>query len=122
MTDLDPAPGTPEHVRLTVPAEADLVQVVRVAVRIVAGRAGCSDDARSRLQAAAGAAFFQLLEPSEHGGTVVITLTALPERMLVELRSTGSMGTAIDHSAVVGLADGHEVSDDGQALRVWAIC
>ena len=112
--------STPEPVRLSVPAEADLVQVVRVAVRVVAGRAGCSDDARSRLQAAAGAAFFQVIDRAPSGATVVVTLTAEPDRMVVELRSATPRDGVIDPAAVIGLADGHEVSEDGLAIRVWA--
>lgn len=108
----------PQVIRLTVPGEADFVQVVRVAVRVVAGRAGCSDDARSRLQAAVGAAFFAVLDHAGPGGSVAAVLRFGEDRMEVEV-GTGQPTAAVDPAAVVGLADGCQLSADGRALTVW---
>lgn len=108
----------PQVIRLSVPAEADFVQVVRVAVRVVAGRAGCSDDARSRLQAAVGAAYFGVLDRARPEASIAATLRIGDARIEVELR-TEDPSSAVDPAAVVGLADGCQVSAGGHGLTVW---
>jgi len=115
-----PAPDT--TIRLRVPAEEDFVSLLRATVRVVAGRLGCSDDARSRLQAATGRAFFALLEDATTiGGTVSLTVTWDDERVAAEVRcdpppSSPVLATVDAHH---DLADGHELLDDGRALRLW---
>jgi hypothetical protein len=108
----------PQVIRLAVPAEADFVQVVRIAVRVVAGRAGCSDDSRSRLQAAVGAAYFAVLDRALPDAPVAATLRISEERVEVEVR-TEQPTSALDPAAAVGLADGCQLSADGRALTVW---
>src|SRR3546814_12610611 len=67
--------GAPTTIRLTVPAAPDHLHVLRIAVRVVAGRAGCRDDARSRRQAAGGAGFFEPVDRAAPEGTVLAELT-----------------------------------------------
>ena len=94
----------------------------RNAVRVVAGRVGCSDDARSRLQAGTGRAFFALLEDAATiGGTVSLAVTWDEERVTAEVRcepppSSPVLTTVDSHH---DLADGHELLDDGRSLRLW---
>src|SRR3546814_9491121 len=76
--------GAPTTIRLTVPAAPDHLHVLRIAVRVVAGRAGCSDDARSRLQAAVGAGFFEPVDRAAPEGTVLAELTSDEGRMRSE--------------------------------------
>lgn len=111
----------PTAIRLAVPAQPDFVQVVRVAVRVVAGRAGCSDDARSRLQAAVGTAFFELIDRSTADARVIATLTDGGGRLFAEL-SAEPRSSPLDPTSVAGLADGHELADDARALRLWVAC
>lgn len=92
--------------------------MVRVAVRVAAGRAGCSDDARSRIQAAVGTAFFALVERSEGDVQVLTTLSLEAGRLTVELR-TDPPATGIDTTALAGVADGHELLDEGLCLQLW---
>lgn len=113
-----PAPVDSELVRLTVPARQEFVQVVRVGVRVAAGRAGCSDDARSRIQAAVGTAFFALVERSNDDVQVLTTLSLEPGRLSVEMRTDPPMA-GIDTTALAGVADGHEVLDEGLCLQLW---
>lgn len=119
MTD---ASAPDSVIRLRVPAEEDYVSLLRATVRVVAGRLGCSDDARSRLQAATGRAFFALLEdPATIGGTVCLTVTWDDARVTAEVRCdpapTVPVLTSVD--AHHELADGHELLDEGRALRLW---
>lgn len=85
---IDDAPATAvsgDVVRLTVPAEADFVAVVRLTVQAIAARSGCTDDARSRLRAAVGSAFFELAHEVGAGGTVRVELQVDPARVVVDL-------------------------------------
>ena len=107
-----------ETIRLTVPAQPEFVQVVRVAVRVVSGRAGCSDDARSRLQAAVGAAFFEVVDRVDGSSHVATKLVVEPERIVIELTAE-PRSLALDPTSVAGLADGHELADDGRTLCLW---
>lgn len=86
--------GTDDVVRLTVPSEADFVAVVRLTVQAVAARAGCTDDARSRLRAAAGAAFFELAAEAGPSGSVVVELRTEGERVGVDLTAVPPGGAA----------------------------
>lgn len=79
-------------VRLTVPAEADHVAVVRLTVQAIAARSGCSDDARSRLRAAVGTAFFELVHEVGAGGAVRVELQVDPDRLVVDLTGLTSSG------------------------------
>ena len=120
MADADPAPDA--VIRLRVPAVEDHVSLLRATVRVVAGRVGCSDDARSRLQAGTGRAFFALLEDAATiGGTVTLTVTWDDERVAAELACdpppSSPVLTSID--AHHDVADGHELLDDGRAVRLW---
>jgi hypothetical protein len=72
-------------VRLTVPAEADFVAVVRLTVQAIAARAGCTDDERSRLRAAAGTAYFEAAADAGPEGTVLVELHTEGHRVLVGL-------------------------------------
>lgn len=112
--------GAPTTIRLTVPAAPDHLHVLRIAVRVVAGRAGCSDDARSRLQAAVGAGFFELVDRAAPEGTVLAELTSDEGRMAVRLTSPGS--SAPDPTSIAGLADGHHLDDAAGSLQVWVAC
>jgi hypothetical protein len=120
VADADPEPDA--VIRLRVPAVQDHVSLLRATVRVVAGRVGCSDDARSRLQAGIGRAFFALLEDAATvGGTVTLTVTWDDERVTAQLACepppTSPVLTAID--AHHDVADGHELLDDGRAVRLW---
>lgn len=116
-------PAQPEAViRLRVPAEEDFVSLLRATVRVVAGRVGCSDDARSRLQAGVGRAFFALLEDAATVGAVAsLTITWDDARVCAEVACepppASPVLTAID--AHHDVADGHALLDDGRALRLW---
>ncbi|MGV3760737.1 MAG: hypothetical protein ACO1PW_14510 [Actinomycetota bacterium] len=117
------AAAEPEAViRLRVPAEEDYVSLLRATVRVVAGRVGCSDDARSRLQAGVGRAFFALLEDAATvGATAGLTVTWDERRVSAEVACdpppASPVLTTIDSHH--DLADGHELLDDGRALRLW---
>lgn len=108
----------PDVIRLAVPARPEFVQVLRVAVRVVAGRAGCSDDVRSRLQAAVGAAFFEAVDRGEPGARIVALLEPRDDRMAVAL-GLDPRASALDPTAIAGVADGHELLDGGHRLRLW---
>jgi hypothetical protein len=62
-------------IRLTLPAQADFVSVLRVAVRVVSTRAGCDDDTRSRLQATAGSTFFVMLDGTATEAAIEVVFT-----------------------------------------------
>ncbi len=86
-------PAVPtDVVRLTVPAEADYVAVVRLTVQAIAARSGCTDDARSRLRAAVGAAFFELVHEVGTGGAVRVELQVDPTRLVVDLAGRAPSG------------------------------
>ena len=111
--------GTPddlEPVRLTVPAQPDFVTLLRVTARVVAGRVGLADDARSRLQAAVGDAFFTMLNGAESTSAIVATLHAMAGSVVIEL--TGARAP-VRHDEVLALGDGHELRRDGATLRFW---
>ena len=108
----------PYVIRLAVPARPEFVQVLRVAVRVVAGRAGCSDDVRSRLQAAVGAAFFEAVDRAEAGARIDAVLEPRDDRMAVVL-GLEPRASALDPTAIAGVADGHELLDAGHRLRLW---
>lgn len=122
MQSMSDPPAADAVIRLRVPAEEDYVTLLRAAVRVVAGRVGCSDDARSRLQAGTGRAFFALLEDAGTiGGQVGLTVTWDDDRVTAEVRcepqpSSPVLTTVDSHH---DLADGHELLDDGRALRLW---
>jgi len=112
----DSAGGGP--IRLLVPAEVDFVQVVRVAVRILAGRAGCSDDARTRLQAAVGAAFFASLERVGPDAQVSITLEIEATRVAVTVAAPNVPASTHDPHLLGGIADGAALDELGNP-QVW---
>jgi hypothetical protein len=97
---------------LTVPGEPDFVTLVRIAARIVAGRAGHDADARSRLQAKAGAAFFALTGGASTGTTVVV-------RLLVEEEAVGiELAVELDDAPLaVKRLDAAGIAHDGAADR-----
>jgi hypothetical protein len=109
-------------IRLRLPAQDDFVSLARATVRVVAGRVGCSDDARSRLQAATGQVFFALLDAL--GGTpatVTLTLTWTPDRVTASLASSPAPpdGALAPLDTLGDLADGHELVDHGHAVHLW---
>jgi hypothetical protein len=83
-------------IRLTVPTEPDFVAVVRLTVQAVAARCGCTDDARSRLVAAAGSAFFDLAVEAGSGGSVLVELHTDDDRVLVDLTARPAPGNGDD--------------------------
>ncbi len=109
---------TVEPIRLTVPAQADFVSVLRVASRALAGRAGRRDDARTRLQAAVGTAFFAIVEGAPADSSVVAVLSPGPERVELTLL-VDPAGTPLDPAHVANLGVEHELSPDGRSLRLW---
>lgn len=118
----DDAPDPAAVIRLRVPAEEDYVSLLRATVRVVAGRVGCSDDARSRLQAGVGRAFFALLEDAATvGATATLTVTWDEDRVVAEVTCDPAPAspvlTTIDSHH--DMADGHELFDDGRAVRLW---
>lgn len=105
-------------IRLTVPAQPDFVAVLRVAARVLAGRAGREDDARTRLQAAVGAAFFAITERGRSTGVVVAELRSDADR--VEITLLVEAGTpGLEPADVVDLGTDHELSPDGRSLHLW---
>jgi len=106
-----------DEIRLTVPAEVDYVSVLRVATRVVAGRAGFDDDGRSRLLAAAGAAFFALVRDAAATGSVTSLMRTSRHRVVLEL--SASSANPLDPDAVVDIGDGHELLDGARTLRFW---
>jgi hypothetical protein len=83
-------------IRLTVPAELDFVAVVRLTAQAVAARCGCTDDARSRLVAATGSAFFELADETGPGGSVLVELHTDDDRVLVELTARPAPGDGVE--------------------------
>jgi hypothetical protein len=103
-------------IELTVPGEADFVTLVRIAARIVAGRAGRDADARSRLQAEAGAAFFALTEATPPGATVTIRLQVADDEVRIELALEVDDPTlALKRLDQAGI--GHDAAADGRTVR-----
>lgn len=101
---------------LTVPGEPDFVTLVRIAARIVAGRAGRDADARSRLQADAGAAFFALAEGAP-AGTTVVTRMLVDEgdvriELAVELDDPALAVKRLDEAGIV-----HDAAASGGTVR-----
>jgi len=108
-------------IQLRVPAQPDLVSVLRVAARVVAGRAGTSDDARTRLQAAVGRTFFALLEGWSDAQVVTMRLRPAPDRVIVELTADGQ-GQPSGLASLVAredLGDGRELASRGRVVRLW---
>jgi hypothetical protein len=101
-----------------VPAVADFVSVLRVASRVLAGRAGRRADARTRLQASVGTAFFAIVERSAPGTSVVTLLAADADRVELTFLLDPS-GEPLTPDAVAGLVTDHELSPDGRSLRLW---
>lgn len=105
-------------IRLTVPAQPDFVAVLRVAARVLAGRAGREDDPRTRLQAAVGTAFFAITERVGSTGVVVAELRADADRVeMTLLVEPGAPGLDPDDTSMLGTD--HELSPDGRSLRLW---
>ncbi len=105
-------------IRLTVPAQPDFVAVLRVAARVLAGRAGREDDARTRLQAAVGTAFFAITERVGSTGVVVAELRSDIERVeMTMLVDPGAPG--LEPADVADLGTEHELSADGRSLQLW---
>lgn len=101
---------------LTVPGEPDFVTLVRIAARIVAGRAGRDADARSRVQADAGTAFFALAEGAPAGTTVVTHLLVDESAVRIELAVELDDPTlAVKRLRAARIL--HELSADGRTLR-----
>ncbi len=101
---------------LKVPSEPDFVTLVRIAARIVAGRAGQDADSRSRLQADVGTAFFALTEGAPDGRTVSTRLRVGDEAVRIELAVDLDDPTlAAKRLDTAGI--GHETSADGRTLR-----
>jgi hypothetical protein len=116
-----PSNRASEVVRLRVSAHPDLVPVVRAAARIVAGRAGGDDDARSRLQAAVGQAFFAVLEAWSDSEHVVVRLLPSADRITAELTADGTRRPSGLDALVErgGLGDGQELAGRGRTVRLW---
>lgn len=105
-------------IRLSVPATADFVSVLRVASRVLAGRAGRRADARSRLQAAVGTAFFAIVDRAAPGTSVVTLLAADADKVELTFLLEPS-GEPLTSAALAGLVTDHELSPDGRTLRLW---
>lgn len=105
-------------IRLTVPAQPDFVAVLRVAARVLAGRAGREDDARTRLQGAVGTAFFAITRRVGPSGVVVAELRADADRVeMTLLVEPGAPG--LEPADVADLGTDHELSPDGRSLQLW---
>jgi hypothetical protein len=107
-----------EVIRLRVPAEPDFVSVLRVAARAVAGRAGRLDDARTRLSAAVGVAFFAITDHAPPGATVDALLSAVRGDAALTLQVPPSL-PPLSAAAVAAVGVEHELSVDGRSLRLW---
>jgi hypothetical protein len=109
-------------IRLRLPAQQDFVSLARATVRVVAGRVGCSDDARTRLQAATGLAYFVLLDAlAGEPATVTLTMTWDTARVTASLGSTPPPrdGALASLETLGDLADGHELVDHEHVVRLW---
>lgn len=104
-------------IRLTVPAEDDFVAVLRVAVRVAAGRAGGGDDTRSRLTATVGSAFFALLRAAGASGSITTEIRVDDGRITLEMTPEAANPLEAEH--VEGIGDGREITNGGRTLRVW---
>jgi hypothetical protein len=109
---------TAAAIELTVPAHPDFVAVLRVAARAIAGRAGRADDARSRLQAAVGAAFFAMTDSAPPGSAVVAHLRSGAERVEMTLMVDAAAPGLVPEQ-LADLATEHELSPDGRSIRIW---
>lgn len=108
-----------EAIRLTIPAEDDFVAILRVAARVVAGRAGGGDDIRSRLLAAAGTAFFVLLRQAGASGSITTWLSTDDDRITLEM--TPDAANPIEAKDVRDIGDGREITNGGRTLRLWLL-
>jgi hypothetical protein len=106
-----------DDIVLTVPGEPDFVSLVRIAARIVAGRAGHDADARSRLQAAVGTAFFALTEEASADSAVAMHLrVGGDDTVTIELVvRLDDVAVAAERLEQAGIR--HEVGDDGRTVR-----
>lgn len=101
---------------LTVPSEPDFVTLVRIAARIVAGRAGHDADARGRLQADVGTAFFALTEGAPAGRAVSARLQVDDGGVHIELAADlDDPALAAKRLAAAGIV--HDTTGDGRTLR-----
>jgi hypothetical protein len=111
----------PERLRLTVPAEADFVRLLRVTVRMGAGRMGWSDDLRAKAQAGVGAAFFALVPDDDPASSVELTVEMGPDELHMDLVTdcTPEPGHELDTSPLDGVVDRWQVADGGRRLHLW---
>ncbi len=116
-----PRTAEPERLRLTVPAEANFVPLLRVTVRMSAGRVGWSDDLRARAQAGVGAAFFVLVPDDAPQHRVELTVEVDPDGLHLVLSTTAPLepGHQRDTTPLDGVVDRWQVADDGRTLRLW---
>lgn len=116
-----PRTAEPERLRLTVPAEADFVPLLRVTVRMGTGRVGWSDDLRARAQAGVGAAFFALVPDDEpdHHVELIVELTPDEVHMVLATDAPVESGYQLDTDPLDGVVDRWQVADGGRTLRLW---
>ena len=116
-----PRTAEPERLRLTVPAEADYVPLLRVTVRMSAGRVGWSDDLRARAQAGVGAAFFALVPDDTPEHEVELRVEVAPDELHLVLTTDAPRepGHELDTAPLDGIVDRWQVADDGRTLRLW---
>ena len=80
-----------DHIRLRLPATGTMTGVVRVAVRVLGGRAGLAERTVEVLRTEVGDAFEALVAPDPtDGGTVELLATVTAGTIVVEL--TGPRG------------------------------
>ena len=116
-----PRTAEPERLRLVVPAEADFVPLLRVTVRMGAGRVGWSDDLRARAQAGVGAAFFALVPDDDPDRSVELTVELAPDELHIVLSTDApdEPGHELDTDPLDGVVDRWQVADGGRTLRLW---
>ncbi len=116
-----PRPADPERLRLRVPAEADFVPLLRVTVRLGAGRMGWGDDLRAKAQAGVGAAFFALVPDDEPDRSVRLLVELGADELHMELATDVELepGHELDTSPLDGIVDRWQVADGGRTLRLW---
>lgn len=105
-----------DDIVLTVPGEPDFVSLVRIAARLVAGRAGQDADARTQLQAAVGRAFFAITEGGRPDGSVSARLSVGPDQVAIELQVDSADAPSVA-ARLVEFGIDHELSADGRTLR-----
>jgi anti-sigma regulatory factor (Ser/Thr protein kinase) len=119
--DVDPAQS--DRIRLTVPATATAVRIIRVGASAIATRAGFTYREADELRLAVGEAAAVLARSARNRGDIVVTYVVRPEGLDADLRLRDDDSRVTEVSEVSGAilqasVDRWEVIEDGRGLAL----